>query len=96
MAPEPRYAVADPVAELTRLKAEAGKAMLVFGSAELADGLLKAGLVDELRVCVVPVLLGRGTLLFKAGGEQTRLKLLDVLSTAGGSVILRYEPAKAE
>jgi len=87
---------ADPVAELTRLKAEAGKAMLVFGSAELADGLLKAGLVDELRVCVVPVLLGRGTLLFKAGGEQTRLKLLDVLSTAGGSVILRYEPAKAE
>ncbi len=86
----------DPVAELTRLKAGDGKAMLVFGSAELADGLLKAGLVDELRVCVVPVLLGKGTPLFKAGGEQTRLKLLDVLSTAGGSVILRYEPAKAE
>lgn len=86
----------DPVAELTRLKAGDGKAMLVFGSAELVDGLLKAGLVDELRVCVVPVLLGKGTPLFKSGGGQTRLKLLDVLSTAGGSVILRYEPAKAE
>ncbi len=87
--------VSDPVAELTRLKAEDGKAMLVFGSAELMDGLLKAGLVDELRVCVVPVLLGSGKPLFRLGGGETRLKLLDVLSTAGGSVILRYEPARA-
>jgi dihydrofolate reductase len=87
--------VGDPVPELTRLKAQAGKAMLIFGSAELVDGLLKAGLVDEIRICVVPVLLGAGNRLFKPGGEEMRLKLLDVVSTAGGSVILRYEPVKA-
>jgi dihydrofolate reductase len=86
--------VSDPVAELTRLKAEHGKAILVFGSAELTDTLLKAGLADEIRVCVVPVLLGEGNPLFKPGGEQRRLKLLDVMSTAGGSVILRYQPVR--
>jgi dihydrofolate reductase len=86
--------VSDPVAELTRLKAEDGKAVLIFGSAELMDELLKAGLVDEIRVCVVPVLLGAGNPLFKQRVEQTRLKLLDVMTTAGGSVILRYEPVK--
>ena len=91
----PPRCVGDPVPELTRLKAQAGKAMLIFGSAELVDGLLKAGLVDEIRICVVPVLLGAGNRLFKPGGEEMRLKLLDVVSTAGGSVILRYEPVKA-
>jgi dihydrofolate reductase len=88
--------VSDPVAELTRLKAEEGKAILIFGSAELTDSLLKAGLVDEIRVCIVPVLLGQGNPLFKAHGEQRRLKLLDLVTTAGGAVILRYEPLTAD
>lgn len=88
--------VNDPVAELTWQKAGAGKAMLIFGSAELTDGLLKAGLVDEIRVCVVPLLLGAENRLFKPGGEPSRLKLLEVVSTAGGSVILRYEPLTAD
>jgi dihydrofolate reductase len=86
--------VGDPVAELTRLKVEDGKAILIFGSAELTDSLLKAGLVDELRVCIVAVLLGNGKPLFKPSEERTRLKLLDVVTTAGGSVILRYEPTR--
>lgn len=84
--------VGDPVAELARLKAEPGKAMLVFGSAELTASLLQAGLVDEIRVCIVPVLLGAGTPLFKPSPQRILLKLLGSEITEAGSVILRYAP----
>ncbi len=84
--------VAEPVAELTRLKAGSGKAMLVFGSAELTAALIEAGLVDELRICIVPVLLGAGNPLFKPAPSRTLLELLGSETTAGGSVILRYAP----
>ena len=84
--------VGDPVAELTRLKAGPGKAMLIFGSAELTASLLQAGLVDEMRICIVPVLLGAGNPLFKPAPRRTLLKLLGSETTEGGSVILRYAP----
>lgn len=84
--------VGDPVAELTRLKSGPGKAILIFGSAELTASLLQAGLVDEIRVCIVPVLLGAGTPLFKPAPQRTLLKLLGSEITETGSVILRYAP----
>ncbi|MEK1895369.1 MAG: dihydrofolate reductase family protein [Rhizobium sp.] len=87
--------VSDPVAELKKLKAEAGKTIFIFGSAELADSLLKEGLVDEIRICLVPVILGGGNPHFKQASQQLPLKLLDTTTTEGGAVILRYEPVKA-
>ncbi|MGO8658597.1 dihydrofolate reductase family protein, partial [Rhizobium ruizarguesonis] len=57
--------VSDPIPELTLLKREDGKTIFIFGSAELADSLLKAGLIDEIRVCLAPVILGGGNPLFK-------------------------------
>ncbi len=79
---------------MTRLKQEDGKTIFIFGSAELADSLLKAGLIDEIRVCVVPVILGGGNPLFKRSEAQLPLKLIDSATTQGGAVILRYEPVK--
>ena len=87
--------VSDPIPELTRLKQEDGKTIFIFGSAELADSLLKAGLIDEIRVCVVPVILGGGNPLFKPAEGQVPLKLIESSTTQGGAVILRYEPVKA-
>lgn len=87
--------VIDPVSELRRLKEKDGKTILIFGSAELADTLLKAGLVDEIRVCLVPVILGRGNPHFKPADAQQPLKLLDSSVTKSGAVILRYEPVRA-
>ncbi len=84
--------VGEPVAELTRLKAGPGKAMLIFGSAELTASLLQAGLVDEMRICIVPVLLGAVNPLFKPAPRRTLLKLLGSETTEAGSVILRYAP----
>ncbi len=81
--------IQDAVAELRAMKAEPGKTIFVFGSAELQHDLLEAGLIDELRVCVVPVLLGTGTSLFKPGQER-RLALIEANPVDTGAVILRY------
>lgn len=87
--------VSDPVSELTKLKQQDGKTIFIFGSAELADGMMKAGLVDEVRICLVPVILGGGNPLFKPAEGQVPLKLLESSTTESGAVILRYEPVKA-
>ncbi|OWV72163.1 riboflavin biosynthesis protein RibD [Rhizobium sp. R634] len=87
--------VSDPIPELTKLKQESGKTIFIFGSAELADTLMKAGLIDEVRVCVVPVILGGGNPLFKPAEGQVPLKLIESSTTETGAVILRYEPVKA-
>jgi len=86
--------VSDPVAELTKLKAEGGKTIFIFGSAELAASLIEEGLVDEYRICIVPVLLGSGNPLFKKSAEKTELKLIGSSIAANGAVILRYEVGK--
>ncbi|MDL2404922.1 dihydrofolate reductase family protein [Rhizobium calliandrae] len=87
--------VRDIVAEVGKLKEDPGKTMFVFGSAEVANVLLKAGLVDEIRICLVPVILGNGNPHFKPAAEQIPMKLLESKPLKTGAVILRYEPAKA-
>lgn len=87
--------VSDPIFELRKLKQEPGKTIFIFGSAALVDSLLKTGLVDEIRICLVPVILGGGNPLFKPIAEQTPMKLLEAKPLTTGAVILRYEPAKA-
>jgi dihydrofolate reductase len=86
--------VGDIVPEVAMLKAEPGKTMFVFGSAEVTDALLKAGLVDEIRICLVPVVLGAGNPHFKPASEQRPLKLIDSTPLKTGAVVLRYEPVK--
>jgi dihydrofolate reductase len=86
--------VSDPVAELATLKAKPGKTIFVFGSAELVDTLTKAKLVDEYRICLVPVIRGSGNPHFKPASEQVPLRLLESRALKTGGVILRYEPVK--
>ncbi|APO66283.1 dihydrofolate reductase family protein [Rhizobium mongolense] len=87
--------VSDPVSELQKLKGQDGKTIFIFGSAELCDAMLKAGLVDEIRICLVPVVLGAGNPHFKTATAQRPLKLLEATPLKTGAVILRYEPASA-
>lgn len=51
--------------------------------------------MDEIRICLVAVILGGDNPHFKPAGRQLPLKLLDSTTTAAGAVILRYEPVKA-
>lgn len=78
--------------EVARLKQQPGKDILVFGSAELSSTLMQHGLIDEYRLCVVPVVLGEGYPLFKARPEQMKMQLVDTKPLESGGVILYYRP----
>lgn len=83
----------DAVEELKKLKAEGAGDMFIFGSAELSASLMDHGLIDEFRLCIVPVVLGAGTPLFKASEKRTSMKLLHTRTLQTGGVIVRLTPA---
>jgi dihydrofolate reductase len=83
----------DVAAELARLKAGGDGEMLIFGSAELSSTLMTANLIDEYRLCLVPVVLGGGTPLFKPSSERFEMKLIEARSLRSGAVLLFYGPA---
>ncbi len=78
--------------EVARLKKEPGKDAFIFGSADLCATLMKAGLIDEYRIALVPVVLGAGKPLFKPGANKLRMTLLDTKTFPSGCVVLRYRP----
>lgn len=65
----------DPVKVVRELRAGEGKDLWICGGAWLASRLLEAGLVDQLRLSVMPVLLGDGIRLFPGGGTTASLHL---------------------
>ena len=79
----------DPVEEVTRLKQEPG-ADLAVGGPGLAAPLVAAGLVDEYRLFVSPVVLGAGTPFFPPLDERIELELLETRTFTGRVVYLRY------
>lgn len=85
----------DAAEEVARLKQEPGKDILVFGSAELCASLSRAGLIDEYRLGVNPIVLGQGNPLFKPGAGQTRMRLLEARPLQTGCVLLFYAPEPA-
>jgi len=72
-----------------------GRNIFVFGSAVLTSSLRQAGLIDEYRICVAPILLGKtgGAPLFKPEDERQRLDLIRAEPITGGGVLLFYKPA---
>jgi dihydrofolate reductase len=76
--------------EVARLKEEPG-ADLAVGGAGLASTLIKAGLVDEYRLFVSPVVLGGGTPYFPALDERIDLELVETRAFSSRVVYLRYE-----
>jgi dihydrofolate reductase len=86
---------ADPVGEIGRLRQQDGKPIYVFGSADLCDSLLKAGVVDEVMLAVVPVTIGKGTPLFKPHAGKEKFRLIESRPLGNGTVIMRYQPENA-
>jgi dihydrofolate reductase len=79
--------------EVSRLKQEPGKDILVFGSSELVNTLMEHDLIDEYRIMVFPVVVGSGKRLFGDGLDTTALKLADAKIFGSGVVALTYRPA---
>ena len=82
--------------ELTRLKQQPGKNISVVGSATLVRSLLREDLLDELRLLVHPIVVGRGKRLFEDGGGQKALRLVESKTFSTGVLSLTYQPAATE
>jgi dihydrofolate reductase len=79
--------------EIRKLKDETDEEMVVHGSAQLVQSLLEHDLVDELRLMVFPVVLGRGKTLFGETSDKKALELKDTKVVGDGVIIQIYEPA---
>lgn len=84
----------DAVDAVSRLASEDGPPIAVAGSPTLFRGLLGAGLVNELRLVVHPLVVGKGQRLFSDAGDKIALALEDVQLHANGVAVLVYRPKK--
>jgi dihydrofolate reductase len=83
----------DAVDEIRRLKASDGPELHVWDSSELLQTLIAADLVDEFRVWVFPLVLGKGKRLFEDGVPPRGLTLVESRSTPRGVLFNTYRPA---
>lgn len=80
----------DPVRETERMKAEGGKDIVIFGSGTIVSALSAAGLVDEYRIFVNPVILGAGKTQFGGVRHRIGLRLKETKVFGNGLVMLTY------
>jgi len=74
---------------IAELKKGDGGDLLIYGSGTLVDELTRLGLIDEYRLMVHPVLVGKGKRLFDTSPERT-LQLAEVKTTSTGVAVLTY------
>ncbi len=85
--------VRDPDA-IAALKREPGKDALLIGSSDLATGLAARGLIDEYRLMVNPVALGKGKSVLAGVSGDLKLALLATRTFKNGNVLLSYAPRR--
>ena len=83
----------DLASEIARLKQQPGKPILAHGGASFARSLVRHGLVDEFRLLVHPVALGRGLALFADLDRLLDLRLISATAFDGGAIAHVYRPA---
>jgi dihydrofolate reductase len=79
--------------EVSRLKQQPGKDILIFGSGDLVNMLMQHDLIDEYRIMVFPVVVGSGKRLFGDGSDTKVLELVETKTFGSGVVVLTYQPA---
>jgi dihydrofolate reductase len=84
----------DVVGQVSQLRQELEGDIVVHGSATLVQTLLENDLVDELRLMVFPVILGRGKRLFGETTDKKPARLVDSKAVGSGIVILVYDLAQ--
>ncbi len=78
---------------IKELKQQSGKDILI-GSRSLIIQLINLNLIDELQLCIQPVIAGNGLSLFENINERTIFKLKKTKNFNNGAIILYYEPTK--
>lgn len=77
--------------EILDLRKQAGKDILV-GSPGLIVAFTQLGLIEEYQLCIHPIILGSGLILFKNITDKINLKLLKTKTFGSGAIVLYYEP----
>jgi len=85
-----RLITGDVAAELARLKSQDGPELQVHGSSQLIQTLLAYDLVDEFRLWMFPLVLGKGKRIFGVGTAPTGLELVDSKMSTTGVMINTY------
>ena len=80
------------VEEITKLKQQPGKDIIIDGSASLVQSLMGTDLIDEYRFLVQPFIMGRGRRFFPDGTPPTKLKLVESNLLSFGSIALVFQP----
>ena len=83
----------DAAEAVAGLKQQPGKDLVVLGSGELAQSLMRRNLVDRYVLMIHPLVLGSGRRLFPDGGAFAALRLVDTKTTTTGVVIATYQPS---
>ncbi|ALV45108.1 deaminase [Arthrobacter alpinus] len=81
----------DASSAIAKLKESPGREIQIHGSSILAQSLFAAGLIDEVRLVVAPVVVGSGRRLFPEGATPTGLRLISSQTTPGGLALQSYE-----
>jgi dihydrofolate reductase len=87
---------ASPAAFVKKIRKRPGKDIWLMGGGELARDFLKADLVDELYIGVVPVLLGEGIPLFPSGFPQRNFSLIENKTFSRGLIGLKYKRVRSK
>ncbi len=84
----------DLATELGKLKDQYQQDIFIHGSGHLANSLLQQGLLDEVRLMVHPIVVGKGRKFFEEDTNVPALKLVDVMTYDSGIVLLTYQPTE--
>jgi dihydrofolate reductase len=79
---------------VAKLKEQPGKGLIVYGSGDLTNALMEHDLIDEYRLWIHPVVLGRGSKFFEDGVERVDLELVASAAIPSGVAILTYRPRR--
>ena len=83
----------DLIAEISKLKQDEGKDIIVYGGGQFVSNLIKANLIDEYHLFVNPVILGQGMPIFQGLEDRAKMKLQYARTFQSGIVVLCYSPA---
>ena len=93
--PVTRIARGDLATEIAAIKAEPGAEVIVWGGGRFAGALAAADLIDEYRLLVQPLVLGRGEALFEQLPESRHLELVEATPFPSGIVVQIYRPQRS-
>ncbi|HLC44228.1 MAG: riboflavin biosynthesis protein RibD [Candidatus Doudnabacteria bacterium RIFCSPHIGHO2_01_FULL_50_11] len=80
--------------EIRKMKNESGKDLFIFGSGTIVRAFTDLGLINEFRLMVNPVILGRGRGLFQDIKKKMTLKLIKTKTFGSGNILLYYQTTK--